>query len=111
MNNETVKIWAYSLNSCCEIVESLELMSKKETPDNNKEEMKSRIIKEEVDRNILHKKLKFSIDTLDPTQHPKDGFVNIVTGKVVTDPAVNVHQSLELGKTHGNSAKRILRYN
>ena len=77
--------------------------------------MKSRITKDEVDRDVLRKRLECSIDILDPIQHSKDGLVNIVTGKVITDPTVNAHESSELVETQlrvrDKSAKRILRYN
>jgi ribosomal protein L18E len=39
------------------------------------------------DRNALKEKI---ITCIDPEQHPADGVVNIVTGKVTTDPKVNV---------------------
>ena len=61
-NMETVKVWAYSLNACCEVVECLEAMGDKSSTDNrHKEEKKSRISHNQVDRDILRKKLEVSI--------------------------------------------------
>jgi hypothetical protein len=33
-------------------------------------------------------------DPLDPEQHPAYGLLNIVTGKVITDPKINVDQAI-----------------
>ena len=41
------------------------------------------------DRNALREKVELSVDPLDPGQH-QDGLVNVVTGKVVVHPSVNV---------------------
>ena len=37
------------------------------------------------------------LDLIDPSQHPSDGLVNIVTGMVVTHPSVNVQNDVKLG--------------
>ena len=100
MKPKTIKTWAYSINSCCELAEGLEAMRNKDQQENttHKEEMKGRINKHETDRSILRKKLEISIDIFDPSQHSKEGLVNIVTGKVITDPGVNVNDSSQIGK-------------
>ena len=64
----------------------------------HKEEMNDRINKDEPDRSILRKKLETSIDIFDPSRHSKEGLVNIVTGKVITDPGVNVYDSSQIGE-------------
>ena len=97
-NMETVKVWAYSLNACCEVVECLEAMGDKSSTDNrHKEEKKSRISHNQVDRDILRKKLEVSIDIFDACQHG-DGLVNVVTGKINNYPSVNFGGSIRLGE-------------
>ena len=100
MKPETVKTWAYSMNVCCELADGLEAMRNRTPSENSchKEEMKGRMILDEADRSLLRKKLENSIDILDPAHHSQDGLVNIVTGKVTTDPKVNVHKSAEEGR-------------
>ena len=55
----------------------------------NKEEMPGRIKYDAQDRNALREKIELSIYPLDPEQH-QSGLVNVVTGKVVVHPSVNV---------------------
>ena len=72
MKPETVKTWAYSINSCYELAEGLEAMRNKYQQENttHKEEMKGRINKDETDRSILlRKKLETSIDIFDLSRH------------------------------------------
>ena len=97
---ETVKVWAYSKNACCEIVNCLESMEDKPSSVKNchKGEMKGRITKDRVDRETLRKHLEISIDVLDSSQHA-DGLINIVTGKIASNVNVNVDSSAELGRT------------
>ena len=60
--------------------------------------MKSRIRNDEIDRQTLRKKLENSIDIFETNQHPKDGLVNIATGKIITAPSVNVDESARIGE-------------
>ena len=78
-------------------------MRDKKLADNihHKEEMTSRIARDDVDRSLLRKKLESSIDVFDHVQHPKDGLVHITSGKVIVDPKVNVDDSL-------NESKRLM---
>ncbi len=64
----------------------------------HKEEMEARIKADAQDRNVMQENIELLIDPLDPYQHP-DGLVNIVTGKVVVYPSVNVNNAIALGKT------------
>ena len=58
-----MKAWAYSLNAYCEVVECLEAMEDKSSTDNiHKENKKSRISHDQVDRDIPRKKLEVCID-------------------------------------------------
>ena len=58
---ETVKVWAYSLNACYEVVECLEAMEdKSRTVNMHKDEKKSRISHNQIDRDIVRKKLEVS---------------------------------------------------
>ena len=69
----------------------------------HKEESRGRIKTDAIDRNALKDKIEMSIDPLDPEQHPENGLVNIVTGKVVSDPKVNVHQAIAIATAEMNS--------
>ena len=92
MKPETMKTWAYSLNSCCEIVEGLDTMRNKPPRETelHTEEMKSCIRKDQIDRHVLRTKIENSIAIFETNQHPKDRLVNITAGKIITDPTVNV---------------------
>ena len=97
-NMETVKVWAQSLNACCELIKCLEAMEdKSSTNDMHKEEKKCRILHDQVDRDILRKKLEVSIDIFDVSQR-EDGLVNVVTGKINNYFNVNVDGSIRLGE-------------
>uniref|UniRef100_UPI00359005F2 uncharacterized protein n=1 Tax=Myxine glutinosa TaxID=7769 RepID=UPI00359005F2 len=63
----------------------------------HKEEMPARIKADAQDRNALREKVELSIDPLDPDQH-QYGLVNVVTGKVVVHPSVNVNNAVTLGE-------------
>ena len=66
-NMEKVKVQIYSLNACCEVVEYLEAMEDKSSTNNmHKEGEKIRISHDQVDQDILRKKLEVSIDILMP---------------------------------------------
>ena len=56
-------------------------------------------MQDNVDRNVLRKCLEVSIDVFDASQHG-DGLVNIVTGKIVNKPDINVDDSARVGKSH-----------
>ena len=62
-----------------------------------KRRKKSRISHNQVDRDILRKKLEVSIDIFDACQHG-DGLVNVVTGKINNYPSVNFGGSIRLGE-------------
>uniref|UniRef100_UPI00358EAA80 uncharacterized protein n=1 Tax=Myxine glutinosa TaxID=7769 RepID=UPI00358EAA80 len=59
--------------------------------------MPARIKADAQDRNALREKVELSIDPLDPEQH-QDGLVNVVTGKVVVHPSVDVNNAVTLGE-------------
>ena len=64
------EVWAYSLNACCYVAECLETMEGASSTDNmHNEEKNSRIPYDQVDRDILRKKMEVSIDIFDATQH------------------------------------------
>ncbi|PIK51925.1 hypothetical protein BSL78_11180 [Apostichopus japonicus] len=97
---ETLKTWAYSLHTCNIVINDLDQMRDRDGPPaqtHHKEEMPARIKADAQDRNTLHDKLELSIDPLDPEQH-QDGLVNVVTGKVVVHPSVNVNNAVTLGE-------------
>ena len=63
----------------------------------HKEEALARMKSDEVDRRALRDKLAMCIDPLNTEEHPR-GLVNIVTGEVMTNDAINVDQTVDLGK-------------
>ena len=65
-NNETVKLWPSSLNASRKVVESLEAMEDKSSTNNmHNEEKNSRISHDQVNSDILRKKLEVCIDIFD----------------------------------------------
>ena len=64
--NETVKLWPSSLNASRKVAESLEAMEDKSSTNNiYNEEKNSRISHDQVDSDILRKKLEVCIDIFD----------------------------------------------
>ena len=97
---DTVKTWAYSLHACNSLTSDLQAMRDTEQvteQSQHKEEMRSRICADQRDHKTLQEKLELCINPLDPEQHPQ-ALVNVVTGKVVTNPSVNVSNALQLGR-------------
>ena len=112
MKPETMKTWAYSLNTCCEIVAGLEFIWNKEAAHNelHKQESKSYIAQDENDRDNIRSKLKISIDIFDFNHHPEFDLVNIKTGKFVSHANRNVKKSQKmLLKTYWRREKKDFR--
>ena len=111
MKSETMKTWAYILNSSCEIVEGLDTMRNKPPRETelHKEEMKSRIRKDQIDRQVLRTKIENSIAILETNQHPKDGLVNITTGKIITDLTKFENRRTEFARVRSKAPQRVLR--
>jgi hypothetical protein len=84
--------WASMLPIQSYLIWILSQMIKPNTKNSHKEEPIARI----KNRCLWQKcsEGKHLFDILDPEQHPADGLVNIVTGKVITDPKVNVDQAI-----------------
>ena len=75
-------------------------MSEREDPPaqtHHKEEIPARIKSDTKDRNVLCEKVELWMDPLDPDQY-QDGLVNVVTGKIVVHPLVDVNNAITLGK-------------
>ena len=94
-----VSRWALSLHVCSQL--RVDLASLKDGPSNkvmttHKEETKSRIKSDAVDREKLRNTLATFIDPLDPTSLPV-GMVNIANG-LVSSNNVNVDNSLQIGQ-------------
>lgn len=98
-----VSRWALSLHVCIQL--RVDLASMKDGQSNkvtttHKEETKSRIESDAVDREKLKTTLSTFIDPLDPTSHPV-GVVNIANG-LVSPSNVNVDNSLKIGQQQMN---------
>ena len=74
----------------------------------HKEEFAGRITSDSIDRDTLRSKLETVIGPLDPTGHPNTRPINIVIGKLA-HPAVNIHQSLHLGRASREAYEQNLR--
>ena len=105
MRPEALKTWAMSIHAINTVMADMNTIDNDEVPSqtHHKEESKGRIKTDAADRNALKEKLGMSIDPLDPEQHPEDGLINVVTGKVVSDPKVNVDQAIAIGTSQMNS--------
>ena len=95
-----MKTWALSLHICCRIQKDIREMTQHEmsTRNRHKEEMKSRMLSDANDREKPRNKLEESINPLDSAQHPEEGILNIVSGRISPDE-VNVDRALEIGET------------
>ena len=64
----------------------------------HKEEAKSRILADTKDRTGLLEKLDTCLHPLDPSEHPGESIVNILSGKIAL-PVVNVDSAVKIGET------------
>ena len=99
LNEKLVKKWAYGLHICTEIIHDLEEMRTKNDHKNiqvHKEEMPTRVKSHGCDCEKIRIKLEQFINPLEPTQHPTS-LVNVSTGYITKDNAVNVEKAVELG--------------
>ena len=96
---ETLKVWAHSLRACNELIKGLDEMENHNVKENvHKEEMAGQIEQDKKDRILLSQKLEVSINPFDITQHLKGSLINIATGAVISQSAVNVDDSILIGK-------------
>ncbi len=94
-----VSRWALNLHVCGQLRGDLAAMKDgqiNKTMTTHKEEAKSRILSDAMDRAKLKMTLASFIDPLDPTSHPV-GLVNIANG-LVSPNDINVDNSLEIGQ-------------
>ena len=99
LNEKSVKIWAYGLHICTEIIHDLDEMRSNDCSKDvqiHKEEITSRLRSDCCDRDKIRIKLEQCINRLEPTQHPVT-LVNIATGYVDKSSAVNVEKAIEIG--------------
>ena len=61
----------------------------------HKEEMKARMTADAAVRSKIRHTLQESIDPLDASTHSDGNIVQIVSGRIATDPTVNVHEAVE----------------
>ena len=95
---ETLKIWSLSLHICSRLEQDLVCLTEPTDngkQDKHKEESKSRIDSDMLDRDSIRRKLQEYIDPMSPDHHPPE-LVNIVLGKVAKE-TVNVHRAVEIG--------------
>ena len=94
----TLKTWALSLHICSVLAKDVsDMTSDEQHQHQHKEEMKARMTADAADRSKIREKLQESIDPLDPSSHPHGNLVQIVSGRIESDPTVNVHESVSIG--------------
>ena len=94
----TLKTWALSLHTCSVLAKDVSDMTSDDQHQHlHKEEMKARMASDAVDRKKIREKLQDSIDPLDPSSHSHGDLVHVVSGRITTDPTVNVHESVSIG--------------
>ena len=59
----------------------------------HKDEMKARMKADATDRSKIRQQLQEPIDPLDSSTHTDVNIVQIVSGRIATDPTVNVHEA------------------
>ena len=101
---EAVKTWAFSMHACNSVLNNLDNMRDSDasvtgqsSQTQHKEESKTRIKIDSVDRQGIKQKLDACIDPLNEYQHT-DKLVNIVTGQVISNPSVNVDNAIQIGR-------------
>ena len=100
MNPESFKTWAYSRHACSQVVQQLRAVRDNDSDSmqlKHAEESLARICNDGKDRANIRTKLEACINPLDPEQL-SPGLVNIVTGKIIDHPSVNVDGAVEHGK-------------
>ena len=100
LKQEALKTWALSRHLCCKIESDMQKMEEEDGDTvqlYHKEEAKSRILADSKDRTGLGNKLDSCLHPLNPSEHPEDSLVNIVSGKIAP-PVVNVDSSVKIGE-------------
>lgn len=88
----TRKTWALSLHTCSVLAKDIcDMTSDDQHQHFHKEEMKARMESDAVDCKNIREKLQGSIDPLDPSPYSYGDLVHVVSGRITTDPTVNVH--------------------
>ena len=62
----------------------------------HREEMKARMTADATDKSKIRHKLQESPDPLDAPTHSDDNIVQIVSGRIATDPTVDVHEAVAI---------------
>ena len=101
---KTLQIWAKSQHACTHILTELSNLSKKDNVEitTHKEESKSRIQADTVDRQKLRTFMNTCIDPLDPSSHDPLVLCNIYTGEDGGEKC-NVNKSIEIGNSQMKS--------
>jgi hypothetical protein len=98
LQEDLVKIWAYSMQACNRITSSVDDLRDRKMQDEktHKEEGAGRMARDAVDRKALREKLDMSISPLQ--ERDDNALVNIATGEIVSHPSVNVAEAVTLGE-------------
>jgi len=102
LNESTLAIWAFSHSTLTQMSNDMETLDERQVDaivTTHKEERQSRIKEDAADRAKIQERLSTSIDILDTSKHPETGLVNVYSGRVIDDPAVNlnVHEAVKIG--------------
>ena len=94
----TLKPWALSLHVCSVLAKDIsDMTSDDEHQQLHKDEIKARMTADATDKSNIRHKLQESIDPLDASTHSDGNIVQIVSGRIATDPTVNVHEAVAIG--------------
>ena len=99
LNPETVKKWALSLHTCNNVLRDFDTIRNQKdiVKTYHKEELKSRIAADEVDRIKLRNMLNTCVHPLAYADHNPEELINIFSGQISSDK-VNVPRAIEIGR-------------
>ena len=100
LNESTLAIWAHSHSTCVQLMNDLEAMkdgAEQHIVTSHKEERHTRIKSDASDRMKIREVVSTCIDVFESDEHPDIGLVDIFSGRVIDDAALNVHNSLQIG--------------
>ncbi len=65
--------------------------------ESHKEERKTHLKEDAVDRQKKREALPTCVDVFNVSKHPVNGIINIYSGNVVDEPSLNIHDALKMG--------------
>ena len=99
LSETTLAVWALSHNTMGQMSNDVaELCTHQDhVVMRHKEERPIRITYDSRDRHVIREAIASCIDVFDVGKHPENAVLDIFTGRVIDDPAVNVSNAVEIG--------------